>query len=103
MALQGAGSKKNLDGLSARRSSLEAASRKSLESSHSQEAVGLANGHQKPEGTSNNPLADVEQGQIHANDNKRGLLLQQMLLISDCSDVPVCAHAAHRSQSWRGR
>ena len=72
IALQGA-SANNFDRISSRRQSLDkAASRRSLENGNSHEAEGLANEHQKPEGTTINPIADVERGQTHMHDSKRG-------------------------------
>ncbi len=71
------GSSKNIsDGnnsaLSQRRLSLEKAqsrkslgSQKALDSRQTLESHGVADGHQKPSGTTMSPLADVETGQVH--------------------------------------
>ena len=62
----------NSAALSSRRLSLEkaqsrkaAGSQKALDSRQALEGQGIANGHQKPSGTTVNPLADVETGQMH--------------------------------------
>lgn len=93
LALQGA-SNKNLDRISSRRQSLDkAASRRSLDSrQNSREAIGLTNGHQKPEGTSVNPEADIERGQTHVHDDKRSKLPCSAALSCACGAVECVLH-----------
>jgi len=62
----------NAAALSSRRLSLEkaqsrkaAGSQKALDSRQALEGRGIADGHQKPSGTTVNPVADVETGQMH--------------------------------------
>ena len=62
----------NTAALSSRRLSLEkaqsrkaAGSQKALDSRQALEGRGIADGHQKPSGTTVNPVADVETGQMH--------------------------------------